>query len=144
PIQPMVSAGLFHSCGLTSSGAAYCWGYNGNAQLGNGTTVDSSVPVAVADGHLFISIGADGYHTCAIEGGTGAPYCWGNGGGGVTPTLIPGAANFVSIAAGFNHTCALRADGTVFCWGSNGGGELGNGTTTATSVPTQVLTSVKF
>ena len=44
-----LSAGGSHTCGVTVSGA-YCWGANGNGQLGNGTTTDSAVPVKVS-GH---------------------------------------------------------------------------------------------
>jgi len=29
-------------------GAAYCWGYNGLGQVGDGTTIDRHVPTAVA------------------------------------------------------------------------------------------------
>jgi alpha-tubulin suppressor-like RCC1 family protein len=43
-----VATGLFHTCGLTSSGAAYCWGYNHNGELGRATFDYSTVPVAVA------------------------------------------------------------------------------------------------
>src|SRR6185369_15745101 len=39
-----VSAGTSHSCGLSSSGAAYCWGDNVDGQLGNGTTIASWSP----------------------------------------------------------------------------------------------------
>ena len=45
-----ISVGGDHSCAMDSSGKAYCWGENGNGQLGNNSTVDSRTPVAVAQG----------------------------------------------------------------------------------------------
>src|SRR5207302_8981359 len=45
-----VSAGLYQTCGVTTAGAAYCWGYNGEGQLGDGTTTASPTPVAVPGG----------------------------------------------------------------------------------------------
>lgn len=44
-----ISAGSRHACGVTTNGAAYCWGHGGNGQLGSGATVFSGVPVRVAD-----------------------------------------------------------------------------------------------
>jgi alpha-tubulin suppressor-like RCC1 family protein len=43
-----VTAGQFHSCGITSAGVAFCWGTNENGQLGDGTTTNRSVPTRVA------------------------------------------------------------------------------------------------
>jgi alpha-tubulin suppressor-like RCC1 family protein len=43
-----VSPGFAHTCGVTTSRTAYCWGYNGNGTLGDGTTIDRLVPTAVA------------------------------------------------------------------------------------------------
>jgi alpha-tubulin suppressor-like RCC1 family protein len=43
-----VSAGVYHTCGVTAAGVIYCWGFNGFGQLGDGTFTDSSVPVKVA------------------------------------------------------------------------------------------------
>ncbi len=44
-----LAAGLYHTCGLTTAGAPYCWGDNSLGQLGVGTTTNSSTPVPVSD-----------------------------------------------------------------------------------------------
>src|SRR2546428_5412249 len=54
-----VSAGTHHTCGLTAAGAAYCWGYNGEGQLGDGTTTQRWRPVPVA-GRGALSAGSGG------------------------------------------------------------------------------------
>ena len=75
--------GMYHSCALTSTGAALCWGYNAAGQLGNGTVVNSAAPTAVlvASGGAAVSgvlsIAAGGYHTCALTSTTGTVQCWG-------------------------------------------------------------------
>lgn len=71
-----ITVGYHHSCGLTTSGAAYCWGYNSLASLGDGTRGEQWVPTAVAGNLSFVKIGAGYYHTCALTG-QGAVYCWG-------------------------------------------------------------------
>jgi alpha-tubulin suppressor-like RCC1 family protein len=43
-----IRTGASHTCGLTSEGLAYCWGYNGYGQLGDGTTTDQHTPTLVA------------------------------------------------------------------------------------------------
>ena len=71
-----ISTGDYHTCGLTSRGAAYCWGYNGSGGLGDGTTSNASIPQAVIGGLKFASIQPGAFHTCGLTS-RGAAYCWG-------------------------------------------------------------------
>ena len=74
-----ITAGAYHTCAVLNTGAVNCWGYNGDGQLGNNTTNNSSAPVAVSaftDGATAVSITAGASHTCALLN-TGAVNCWG-------------------------------------------------------------------
>jgi hypothetical protein len=82
-----ISAGNGHTCAVADA-TAYCWGFGGVGQLGNGATADQTRPVEVATGDgsalppgaTVTAISAGGAHTCAVADGTA--YCWGNGGNG--------------------------------------------------------------
>ena len=43
-----IAGGEYHSLALSSSGQLYAWGENANGELGDGTTSNSSVPVATS------------------------------------------------------------------------------------------------
>ena len=45
----------------------------------------------------------------------------------VTPRRWSVPANAGKLAAGPQHTCAIRADGTLACWGHNSSGQIGTG-----------------
>ncbi|MCL1885444.1 MAG: Ig-like domain repeat protein [Dehalococcoidia bacterium] len=45
---------------------------------------------------------------------------------------------FPMVAGGYDHSLALKSDGTVWAWGRNNYGQLGDGTTTNRSLPVQV------
>jgi alpha-tubulin suppressor-like RCC1 family protein len=83
-----------YTCGVTPSGAAYCWGYNTFGALGDGTTTQRLVPNAVTGGLTFAAVRAGGYHTCSVTT-SGAAYCWGANGNGqlgdgtTTQRLVP-------------------------------------------------------
>ena len=76
PIDSIVG-GYGHACALTTSGTAYCWGYNYGGAVGDGTQTDRASPVAVAGGMTFAAIVAGQYHTCALAP-TQEAYCWGS------------------------------------------------------------------
>src|SRR5207244_12830415 len=92
-------AGSAHTCGVTPTGAAYCWGTNFAGQLGDGTTANRLVPTPVADGLTFAAVSAGTNHTCGATT-SGAAYCWGDntvgelGDGTRTGRLVPTAVGF--------------------------------------------------
>ena len=164
-----LTAGSAHTCVLNSSGAAYCWGQNIVGQLGNGTGLNSTTPVAVAGGLTFSTLGGGGDTTCGITT-TGAAYCWGDGTfgqlGGVapstclsvvpcalTPVPVSGSLTFAKISSNVTHSCAVTPASVAYCWGDNGSGELGQGNYTGPDTcsgrpcylsPTAVLGGQRF
>ena len=144
-----ISAGNYHTVGITKSGAAYAWGYNYYGQLGDGTTHNRGTPVLVSGGHTWASIGVGNQHTVGITTG-GAAYAWGDNpygqlGDGTTtdrstPTLVSGGHTWASISAGYGgfYTVGITTGGAAYAWGRNNHGQLGNRTTTDRLTPTLV------
>lgn len=140
-----ISTGAAHTCALSNSGTAWCWGDNTYGQLGNATVESSSAPVRVAGNHVFQSIEARGYLTCATAT-NGRLFCWGQMPGGLgsaTRTcngspcaLVPTSLRFSAgsrVASGLDFACIL-AGRYQKCWGRNDMGQLGNGRLSATLV----------
>ena len=143
-----VSAGLSHTCALTSDGVLSCWGRDTEGQLGNGVAAGTAVPGAVFTGGVLagkaltqVSVGGRG--TCAVA--SGAAYCWGDNtkgqvGDGTTLsrdvpvavyTGLPPLTGFLNgrtvtqVSVGGQYACARTADGGLGCWGMNTNRQLG-------------------
>lgn len=142
------------NCGMTTSGAAYCWGKNDHGELGNGrggdettSANDSDRPVLVSGGLNFKLLTVGYAFACGITR-NGPTYCWGLNdlgqlGNGTrensnVPVPVRGGLGFVSLSAGPNFTCGVVSGGTLYCWGDNESSQLGNGSQAASSLPQPV------
>jgi alpha-tubulin suppressor-like RCC1 family protein len=162
-VAERVVVGDAHTCVIVQSDQSVrCWGLGTSGQLGNGTTVDSAVPVTVVRATLagdvpatgLQSLDAGGFHNCGVtrEGSVDLGLCWGANlsgqlGGGVS--LAPGYPQLVTVvdrvrqlSGGGDSTCAVAEDGGAWCFGDNSSGQLGRGTTspfgTVNAAPVEV------
>jgi hypothetical protein len=132
--------GALHACAVSSMHSIFCVGRNDHGQLGDGTTTDRTVPVAVIGGATewsSVAVVLGESHSCA-RSSAGGVYCWGRNDAGqlgdgttvdrATPAAVSGGVAFTSLVAGVAHTCGLTAAGIAYCWGSNADGQLGIGT----------------
>ena len=156
-----ISSGREHSCAVTTSSNVVCWGSGRYGQLGNGGRISSSTPVDVhtssSDSSVLSGITAvssGGFHTCAVTTG-GNVKCWGGGSSGqlgnrsiatlFTPDDVHTSSSdpspldgIAAISSGYTYTCAITKDNNVKCWGYGFYGQLGNNTTTNSSIPVDV------
>jgi alpha-tubulin suppressor-like RCC1 family protein len=120
--------------------------------IGNGTRLSEPTPTVVGNGEsriTFREISAGDSHTCGLEQGTGAAFCWGANetgqlGDGTTlerlepHRVAPPGLRFTSISAGSTLSCAIADTGLAYCWGVNRYGQIGDGTTADHLQPTLV------
>jgi len=152
-----VSTGGAFACGITTAGAAYCWGSQEGGRLGDGTMAPVgsivSAPVPVSGGRTYVDIAAGGDHACAIAEG-GAAYCWGhnergqlgtgNATGSAVPAGVSGGLKFTSITTHQMVSCGIAADSTGYCWGNGSEGNLGVGSKSSSNVPAPIKGGLKF
>jgi len=157
----VVATGSSHTLIVKADGTLWAFGDDVYNQLGV-PSVGASSPIAVqvrdtlGTGYLTSvrAVAAGAQHSVALLA-DGSVYAWGYNAKGQlgdntntprgTPTRVvgPGGTGYltdiVAVAAGFEHTLAVKSDGTVWTWGFNGNGRLGDGTTTDRWAPVQVL-----
>jgi alpha-tubulin suppressor-like RCC1 family protein len=154
-----VDASGGRGCGLTSEGAAWCWGTNSTGALGYGMEAETNLtgsgwtPVRVAGGHVFSQISLGNSHTCALTG-DGTAWCWGNNATGAlgvadpapaaAPVPVSGGLRFSQISASYAYTCGVTIAGAGYCWGNNDTGQLGDGTKAQRFSPVAVAGGLTF
>ncbi len=162
------AGGFHYSLALGSDGYVYAWGYNEGGTLGNNTrTKYSSVPVRVCDpanptdtnkGLKATQVSAGYDHSLAV-GSDGYTWAWGcnlqgqlgnsvNGSSTnpvpvrvrdpASPTDTNKGLKATQVSGGYHYSLAVGSDGNTYAWGNNNYGQLGNNTTSNSTVPVHV------
>jgi alpha-tubulin suppressor-like RCC1 family protein len=144
-----VAAGQQNTCALKTDGTVWCWGKNYYGQVGDGTTMDRTIPVQVkglGDTVADISYTPDGDMGCARKL-DGSLWCWGTPPPHsymdpvTSPEQVTSLGNSVAqVAVGGVMICVRKMDGTLWCWGFNNSDSIGDGTTVYRPAPVQVTT----
>ncbi len=146
-----VAGGLYHSLAVTSTGAAFAWGWNITGQLCNGSTTGSDVPLKVAlPARTRVTGIAAGLADSYVVTSTGEAFACGKNDGGdlgdgsTATSAVPekvdlsAGTKLTSVAAGSDHGLAVTSTGAVVAWGYGGYGQLGDGSTGSSDVAVDV------
>ncbi|RMD66280.1 hypothetical protein D6833_01680, partial [Candidatus Parcubacteria bacterium] len=147
-----VAAGGGYSCYLEPNHTLWCWGDNQYGQLGNGSyNMSSPLPVTVVGPSTWVGVAvAPRDPIQIIQNPTrtyglrmdGSIWVWGSDPNASISSNVPvqygSVTDWTDISIGEEHSCGLQNNGTLWCWGTNTFGQLGDGTTTYRTSPTQV------
>lgn len=129
------SIGALHTLALLKDGTVFSWGDNTHYQLGMGTTDSAMQAGTVKYLKNIISVAAGQQHSLALTS-DGRVFSWGNNEMGqlgfenlgatrqYTSPVIMNITDVVAIAAGKDHSLALKSDGSLWGWGGNTAGQL--------------------
>ncbi len=121
-----IAAGHLHTLALKSDGTVWAWGLNASGQLGDCTTTKRVVPVRASDLTGVKAIVGGYSHSIALKK-DGTLWAWGTNFwrqpedenfflSTSIPTQVNGLTGVKAMAAGRQHTIALKNDGTVWAW----------------------------
>lgn len=135
-IAQIVDGGNGHAIVLDSLGQVWTIGRNDYGQLGDGSLINSNIPIKVKNLKSIQAISRGYDHSIALDS-SGHLYLWGRNNYGQlgcsdvydhsTPQKLQNHDHFIAIEGGHWHTLGLKDDGLVWAWGHNYFGELGNG-----------------
>jgi len=144
-----LALGGMQTCMRRSDGKIACCGLNSQHSLGSDTFLRAPTPVVIDSWKGVSKMGLGAGHTCALVSGTvrcagasslkqlGVPMPIGEM--SPTPLEVPGLGEVVELSVGAFHTCVRLSSGNVRCWGANGDGQLGDGTTSKSSMSVTVV-----
>ncbi|MFF2532385.1 hypothetical protein ACFVS2_26085 [Brevibacillus sp. NPDC058079] len=137
-----IDAGKGHALATKSDGSLWIWGSTSAGQ--------KLVPFQLTAMNSVKEAKAGQGHDIVVKR-DGTVWTWGSNGSGqlgngtnrppanyMMPAMVPGLSNVTSVAAGSDHSLALKSDGTVWAWGSNAAGQIGIGTNVNALSPVQV------
>ena len=137
-IPRRIVAGANHTCVLATDGTVWCWGQNGNGNLGDGSFLNQGDPVQAVLGGTATMVAAGGSTTCAALSDNSLK-CWGKGSSGqigngatslsngtpVYTSFVPASFTVAHLEIGSTHSCAISVAGAAWCWGQYTNGRLG-------------------
>ncbi|MBS1534699.1 MAG: T9SS type A sorting domain-containing protein [Bacteroidetes bacterium] len=142
-----IAAGEYHTLAIKSDGTLWAWGNNDYGQLGDGTTINKSIPTQIGSDTDWMAIDAAGSNSMALKS-NGTLWAWGNNnlgligdgnhGDGVfntLPTQIGFDTDWVKFAI---KSFAIKSNGTLWGWGYNLDGRLGTGDNLPHYTPVQI------
>jgi alpha-tubulin suppressor-like RCC1 family protein len=154
-----LSVGKSHSCAIASDRTLWCWGSNVDHQLGLAEPAKVYVPTQVGEDHDWLWVAAGGTQTCGVRKGN-VLYCWGDNKEGqvgiervgpdgelvVTqkPVIVTMANDWVRVATGDRHTCAIKREQPLSCWGRGEYGQLGLSDVEVIESPARVHETLRF
>jgi alpha-tubulin suppressor-like RCC1 family protein len=146
-----VSCGRFHTAAIKTDGSLWIWGRNNEGQLGDNTTTQRNIPVTTFSGGTnWKQVSCGRQYTTAIKT-DGSLWGWGENNFGqlgdntttnrnIPVTTFAGGNNWKQVAGGYNHTAAIKTDGSLWTWGRNSYGALGTNDTNNRTTPVTTFT----